>query len=97
MNWKELLLKYFSDPDTLIGDIYAAGGINPRGYGYISGGYGGGVYIEQYHKLLYIDGFFQGLHIGNIVECREVMKAINTGMKEKFGPEVNDSNVPFNV
>lgn len=96
MNWKEQLLSYFKDPETLVDDIYSAGGINPGGYGFISGGYGGGIYIEQYHKLLYIHGYLKGLNDANRTMCDEVMRALNQGIKERH-PDVPDDKLPFLV
>ena len=90
----EKLREYFGNPEQLIQEIFRAGGTKPGGYGYISGGYGGGVDINQFHNLLWVDGFIMGLWAGNKPEAFAVMRAINEEIR-KVDASISDERLPY--
>jgi hypothetical protein len=89
-----ILQKYFKNPDQVLADIYANGGTRLAGYGFISGGYGGGVDIDQFHRLVWIDGYLAGMGDMNRRESHTVAKAINDALIARY-PDVNADNCPF--
>jgi len=92
-DYKKTIDDIFTNREYLICAIYAAGGTKPRGYGFISGGYGGGVDIDQFHALLWADGIIIGLTLGDKKKGHNLMKAINTALEIECG--LANSATPF--
>ncbi len=87
------LLKYFKDPSIVVDLIYKNGDLEPKGYGFLSGGFGGGLEIKEFHDLLYIRGFFHGISENNKRDCHTMLKEINAELVEKYG--VSPDSTPF--
>lgn len=93
MNHRDVLLKYFKNPEKVIDLIYAGGGTRPNSYGYITSGYGGGVEQSDFIQLHHYDGYLIGLMHGNKKEGLNLLKALNIGLKKKYG--LLDDDLPF--
>ncbi len=91
---EEILTKHFRNPDEIVHDIYRNGGVSVHGYGFISGGYGGGIDIDQAHRLMWVDGYLVGLMKGNENEGKELLRALNKRLQEQH-PDVKDEQLPF--
>lgn len=57
----ENLTKYFKDPNSLVKMVYKNGGFDAGGYGFLTGGFGGGIDMGEWQKLLYTQGFLNGM------------------------------------
>jgi hypothetical protein len=91
----EILLKHFKDPEKIVNIIYSNGGLTTSGYGYLSRGYGGGIEQDDFHTLLWLNGYMSGLGNQNPQEGHNILKALNLALVEKFPSEINKDNVPF--
>jgi hypothetical protein len=91
---KSKIKAYFDNPEQFIVDIYCNGGLDVNGWGYISGGYGGGITQEQGVRLLWQRGFLAGLRIADKKMANELMKALNDGLLEMF-PSMKKEDLPF--
>lgn len=91
----EILRKYFGNPERVLALLYANAGLKTSGYGVLSGGYGGGVDINDYHAVLWLDGFMSGIAAMNVSEAHNILKALNQTLIERYPGEVNEKNCPF--
>lgn len=90
-----IIEKHFFTTDKVVRALYDNGGVRVTGYGFMSGGYGGGIDQEQAHLLMWLDGYLRGLTIGNAREAHTLMAALNKRLMSTFPDEVNSANVPF--
>ena len=88
MNYTEFLKKYFIDPEKFLLILYANGGLRLSGYGCLSGGYGGGIEINDFHALIWLNGCIEGMAIFNRQEAENIMKAFNQLLLKRFPEEV---------
>lgn len=88
----EELNKYFKDPEQTLRDIYDNGGTWVGGWGFLSGGYGGGIEQDQALRLLWVDGFISGIWTENKSRGAKIMKIIN---EEIIKMGIGDKNPPF--
>lgn len=52
-----ILTKYFKDPNELARIAYENGGLTPGSYGFLSGGFGGGVEMKDWQQLIVTKGY----------------------------------------
>lgn len=90
----DIVYQYFKDPNMTANDLYCNGGVVVYGYGFIGSGYGGGIDQDQAHRLMYLDGYLNGLGHGNHGKMIELMKALN-GMVKEIDSTIPDDKLPF--
>lgn len=83
------------DLDSIVTVIYKAGGVQPFGYGMLSGGYGGGIEQDDYFQILHLQGMFHVLSIVARDKYMALLHRLNDELKAKFPDEITDENVPF--
>lgn len=91
MNDEETILEHFSNPNQVVDDIYGNGGVVVGSWGFLSGGYGGGIEQEQALRLIYINGYLNGMP----QETRHpLMKSLNRLLQARH-PDVVETELPF--
>lgn len=80
----EEIKKHFVNSEKVVSAIYANGGISVGGWGYLSGGYGGGIEQDQALLLIHVDGYISAMQKYAPKELAKLLQAINEEV-EKIG------------
>lgn len=73
--------------------VYYNAGVSDCGYGYLSGGFGGGVEMKEYHAILWLRGYISGLGHGNKQAGHNLLKSINIYLQRNF--QLESEKLPF--
>lgn len=88
----DIIKKHFNSDriDFILGAIYKNAGVQVGGYGFISGGFGGGIDMEQAHHLMWINGYFDGLFKCDEEKGIELVEAIGNEIKSRWSDVPDD-------